>query len=478
MSQGEREKGLEIKLVTFTEGDKEDPRNWSKGTKWLRTIVVAYTCFAVALGSSLVVMDMPDVAADLGISLDIVHLTISVFVFGFGIGPLFFAPLSEVYGRRPIIIVSMGLYFVFTFPSAFAKNAASLVVGRALAGLAASAPMTVIGGSIADMWDTKDRGLPMAIFSATVFMGPCLGPVIGGYLSAEGWRACYYLLLGVAGSAWAAASLLLPETYAVVLLRRRAEKLRKETGDQGFMTQQERFKKPVNEVIKTSLLRPLVLLFTEPIIFLFSLYLSLIYALLYLLFFAVPLVMEAQGFSLGSVGLSFIPILIGMMLTFGTILPWQAQYYNKVTEDCEAKGVPVPPEARLPSMLVGSVLLPIGFLIFAFTSYGPDRVFWIGPMFGTGIFGYAMISIYVGANSYIVDSFPPLAASAMAAKTLLSRVCGGAIPMFVDRMYHSKLGYVWASFVLAMISLLMMPIPFAFFKWGAKIRGMSKRSAE
>lgn len=120
-----------------------------------------------------------------------------------------------------------------------------------------------------------------------------------------------------------------------------------------------------------------------------------------------------------------------------------------------------------------------------------------------------MISIYVGANSYIVDAFPKYAASAMAAKTLMSRLCGGAIPMFVDRFYASKAGPVWASFVLAMISLvsrlfplalslatcigyflltlppllpsanqLMLPIPFAFHRYGAKIRAMSKRSSE
>lgn len=143
----------------------------------------------------------------------------------------------------------------------------------------------VIGGCLADIWDNSERGLPMSIFSATVFMGPCLGPVMAGYLSAEGWRSNYYLLLGISGSACVVAAAALPETYAVVLLRRRAIKLRKETGDQGYMTNQERFKKPLVEVMKESLIRPIDILITEPIVFLFSLYLALIYALLYLLFF-------------------------------------------------------------------------------------------------------------------------------------------------------------------------------------------------
>lgn len=264
----------------------------------------------------------------------------------------------------------------------------------------------VIGGCLADIWDNSERGLPMSIFSATVFMGPCLGPVMAGYLSAEGWRANYYLLLGISGSACVVAAVALPETYAVVLLRRRAVKLRKETGDQGYMTNQERFKKPLAEVMKESLIRPIDILVTEPIVFLFSLYLALIYALLYLLFFGEfnPLFevedvkltcpsmqpspsssarstdsLSVQSDWLSSPSCKFPLVLldfcparltfalrrsssIGMMLTFFTILPWQAKHYKVQSDECAKTGKSAPPEARLPSMMVGSIMLPIGFL--------------------------------------------------------------------------------------------------------------------
>lgn len=74
----------------------------------------------------------------------------------------------------------------------------------------------------------------------------------------------------MSGSACAVAAAILPETYAVVLLRRRAVKMRKETGDEGYMTSQERFKRPLAEVMKESLIRPVEILVTEPIVFLFS----------------------------------------------------------------------------------------------------------------------------------------------------------------------------------------------------------------
>lgn len=185
------------------------------------------------------------------------------------------------------------------------------------------------------MWEAADRGLPMAIFSGTVFIAPVLGPVVAGYLSEAGWRWNYvcllvtqdltphdkhillqYLLLIIVGLTWVLSTLMLPETYAVVLLRRRAQKLRKETGDPSYMTEEERFRMPLSEILRTALIRPMELFFTEPIILFitvsvnvlhatlvltkmfFQLYLCLLYALLYTFFFAFPIVFGESTFRL------------------------------------------------------------------------------------------------------------------------------------------------------------------------------------
>lgn len=208
----------------------------------------------------------------------------------------------------------------------------------------------------------------------------------------------------------------------------------------------------------------------------FQLYLSLIYSILYIFFFAFPIVFgELYNFSLGSIGLSFLSILIGMLASFFTILPYQKKLYLRATAEADAAGHEVPPEARLPVMMVGSIALPIGLFIFAWTSY--PHVFWIGPMFGGGIFGWAMISIYVGANSYVIDAFTTYAASAMAAKTFMSRVAGASVPMFVDQYYQSAIGINWASAVIGFTALIMVPIPFIFYKYGSRIRAASKKAS-
>lgn len=89
-------------LVTFTPDDPENPKNWSKAFKWYCTMVVALTCFVVAFASAVVTANIPGVAEEFHVSEEVALLSISLFVVGFGVGPMVFAPLSEVYGRRII----------------------------------------------------------------------------------------------------------------------------------------------------------------------------------------------------------------------------------------------------------------------------------------------------------------------------------------------------------------------------------------
>lgn len=92
----------QYKLVTFVPNDPENPKNWSKLFRWYCTLVVALTCFVVAFCSSVITADIAGVVKEFNVSEEVALLSISVFVVGFGIGPMAFAPLSEIYGRRII----------------------------------------------------------------------------------------------------------------------------------------------------------------------------------------------------------------------------------------------------------------------------------------------------------------------------------------------------------------------------------------
>jgi hypothetical protein len=130
-------------LVTFTVGDPENPKNWSKLFKWWCTMVVSFTCFKVAFNSAVVTADIRGPAEEFGVSEEVSLLAITMFVIGIGIGPMAFAPMSEILGRRIIYGTTLFVAVMFIIPCAVSKNAATLVICRLIDGIAFSAPMTL-----------------------------------------------------------------------------------------------------------------------------------------------------------------------------------------------------------------------------------------------------------------------------------------------------------------------------------------------
>jgi multidrug resistance protein len=187
-----------------------------------------------------------------------------------------FAPFSEIWGRRPVYGVTLFFAVVFTIPGAVAKNIGTLLVTRFIAGVAFSAPMSLVGGTLADLWKNEERGVPMAAFSAAPFIGPGVGPLVGGFLGdAAGWRWLYWIQLILSAIVW----ILITFTN---LLAARAKKMRKETGDDKYVTEQDLDLRPFSQRMGLFLLRPFQLLFRELIVFFISLYMSVLYGLLYM----------------------------------------------------------------------------------------------------------------------------------------------------------------------------------------------------
>ncbi|RDW76923.1 major facilitator superfamily protein-4 [Coleophoma cylindrospora] len=440
-------------LVTFKINDPENPKNWSKGKKWYCTLVVAFTCFVVAFNSGIVTSDLTGVSKTFNVSDEVSLLTITLFVVGFGVGPLCFAPLSEMYGRQPVYISTLFLAVVFIIPGARAGNIGTLLVTRCIDGIAFSAPMVLVGGTLSDIWRAEERGVPMAAFSAAPFMGPVIGPLVGGFLSdAKGWRWLYWMQLILSGTVWLLITLTLPETYAPALLSRRARKLRKSTGNSRLITEAELNPRPLGDKLRLILLRPMQLLVLEPIVLLMSLYMAVLYGLLYMFFVAYPIVFqEGKGYNAGITGLMFIPIALGVLVA-AACSPMVNKHYLKLSQ---RYGKNPPAELRLIPMMYSCWLVPIG------------------PCFAGFPVGLGFILIYNSANNYIVDSYQNQAASALAAKTFLRSLWGAGVVLFTTQMYH-RLGYEWAGSLLAFISLACCAIPFAFYFYGARIRKLSR----
>ena len=148
------------------------------------------------LASSMFAPGIPDVMSEFkSTNTQLASFVVSVYVLGYAFGPLIIAPLSELYGRLPVYHVCNVMFVMFTVACAVASNLNMLIGFRFLEGTFGSAPLTIGGGTIADMIPQEKRGGVMAIWAMGPLMGPVIGPVIGGYLSqAKGWRWVFWLI--------------------------------------------------------------------------------------------------------------------------------------------------------------------------------------------------------------------------------------------------------------------------------------------
>ncbi|KAH8698589.1 major facilitator superfamily domain-containing protein [Talaromyces proteolyticus] len=281
------------------------------------------------------------------------------------------------------------------------------------------------------------------------------------------------LLAAFAGLLWIVGTLLIPETYAPVLLRQRASKLSKMTG-KVYITRMDadRGKVSIGNAFKTSLSRPWILLLKEPIVFLLSIYMAIIYGTLYMLFGAFPIVYEiGRGWSQGISGLAFLGIMVGMLIAVVYNF-WDNGRYLRVAEKHDGFA---PPEARLPPTLIGSIALPIGLFWFAWTNY--PSIHWLASIAAGVPFGFGMVLVFLSVMSYLIDAYTIFAASVLAANSVLRSLFGAAFPLFTTYMYNN-LGIHWASSIPAFLALACVPFPFFFYKYGHAIRDRCKYAGE
>lgn len=452
-----------VEFVTFTIGDPENPHNWSRLFRWYITLVASMLVVCIAFGSSIVTGGLGLIEEKYNVSLEVAILTCSIMVCGFAVGPLIWSPLSEIIGRRPVYIISLALYVIFNIPCALAPNIGGLLVCRFLCGVFSSSGLALAGGTIADIWAIEDRGLAIAYFAAAPYCGPVIGPIVCGWINVGSHRLDLFFWVNMAFAGVVMIVLgLIPETYAPTILKRRAARLRKETGDVSIITEQEKVKLTFRDILRTSLIRPITMILTEPVLDLMCMYIVLIYAMLYAFFFAYPVIFgKLYHYNDGQIGLMFIPILIGAGFAL-MATPQIEKHFKKV---CSVRSPT--PEDRLLGAMIGAPFIPVSLFILGATSY--PHIIWVGPASSGIAFGFGMVLCYYSVNNYIIDSYQRYAASALAAKVFLRSFGGAAFPLFTTQMYD-RLGLQWASWLLAFIGLAMVLIPFSFYFFGARVR--------
>ncbi|KAK4052982.1 hypothetical protein OIO90_004106 [Microbotryomycetes sp. JL221] len=459
--------------VTWRENDPENPQNWSNKRKWLLTIFCGLLTVVVTFASSAPSSATMGIAQDFGVGQVPAVLTTSMFLLGYCLGPILWAPLSELFGRRPIFILSFFGFALFQIPCALAPNLGGLITCRFIAGTFAASPLTNCGGVIADIWDAVGRGPSMSLFSASVFLGPVVGPIIGGfvYQSYLGWRWIFWIICIWAFASFAAIVVLMPETYHPALLAKRAKKLRKQEPEKNrdLYADLEKADFSVKALVTRTLGRPFLMLGTEPILMLVTLYLSLVYGILYATFGVFPILFEQlRGFTPGQSGLTFIGVGIGTSIG-ALINVWVQRHYRHLVPKWH--GHP-PPEERLYGAMIAGPFLVVGIFWLGWTGNYPS-IHWAVPAASGIIIGISFTLVFISFLSYIIEVYLMYASSALAANTIVRSAFGAAFPLFISQMY-SGLGVNWASTLIALVCLLIAPSPVLFYFYGARIRGQSK----
>ncbi|KAG2150129.1 major facilitator superfamily domain-containing protein [Suillus cothurnatus] len=438
-------------LVSFDEDDPANPKNWSFAKKWYLTLAGGLLVLNATFSSSAPSALVPTFMEEFGISQEVGTLTVSLFVCGYCVGPLIWGPLSEQYGRRPIFIISFFIYMVMLpIGCALSQNITSILIFRFLGGTFAAAPLANSGALISDIWDAKGRGTALAVFTVAPFAGPGIGPV--------------------AGVCWLQIVFTIPETYTPVLLAKKAKEMRKRTGDERYHAAIESQNMTLSQRLESILARPFKVLFHEPMLIAITLYMSFVYGCIYLLFEAYPVVFtKGHNLNAGVSGLMFLPLPIGGILAVITYILFFNPDYERKAQECAPN--PVPPEFRLRVAMISAPFFAVSFFWFAWTSF-PSISIW-APMISGALLGWSICLIFLALFNYIIDAYLAVAASALAANTVVRSLFGAGFPLFANQMYD-RLGPEWASTLLGFIALIMMPIPFVLTRYGPILRFKSK----
>jgi multidrug resistance protein len=412
------------------------------------------------------------IADDFHVGTEVSTLGVSLLLFGFGVGPLLWAPLSEVYGRKTAVLIPYFISAIFALGTATAKDIQTVCITRFFAGFFGSAPITNTGGVLNDLYAPEKRGLAMVGYAMAVVGGPTLGPIVGGAVvqSYLRWRWTEYLTMIFMLSILVLDIIFIDESSEAILLLRKARRLRFETGNWALHAKHEEWDVSFRELVHKYLIRPFQLLM-NPICFLVALYASFVYGILYANLAAFPIVFEElRGWNTLVGALPFLAVLIGISIG-GAANVLNQQYYLKRFHQNGDRAVP---EARLPPMMFGSVFFASGLFIFAWTA-DPGNAPWIAPCIGAAFIGLGFFTIFQSALNYLVDTFTIYAASAVAANTFLRSCFAGAFPLFMTPMLHN-MGVGWGISVFAFVAVALIPIPYLFFVFGKRIRARGEWS--
>ncbi|KAF4981674.1 hypothetical protein FZEAL_2561 [Fusarium zealandicum] len=452
--------------------DPDNPRNFPVIGRILSIAVITSLAYVSAFGGAIYAPAQTAVMEEFHQNHLVGVLPLSLYNLGLAFGPLVGAPLSETYGRKAVFVATTPIFILFMVGAGFTKSITGLVVCRFFAGMFASPNINNASATILDLTASRYRGASLGIYYSLPSIGATTGPLVGGFVVRSlGWRWTQWVAILTTVALYIPV-LFTKETYKKVVLRRRAIRM----GLSDTSSQQTSVSKTVRHFFTVLILRPLHMLFTEPIVTLVSLYNGFIFGLLYTFVTSVPWIFSHYyEFSETSGSLSYLGVTLGTLLACVPFVLIDFCFYQKRLtrwQQTRDESDPLPPENRLISAMVGSFLLPASLLISGWTA--EYRIHWFVPVFFQGMSMMASLLVYAGVNLFTLDAYGPLYGASASGAMMLSRyTLSFAFPLFALRFFQA-LGAGWATTILACCTLLMAPIPWCFWVFGERLRKRSR----
>lgn len=465
----------------------------------------------------------------------VVVVGITTFCIGFGIAPMALAPLSEAWGRYPILVVSGFVFLVFQAVCSVMVDAPGIIVSRLFVGIGASVFSAILGGVIADLWQKEERNTPMALFSGAVLFGSGAGPLVssamGEYIKDRTlyWKWTFWHQVIVDAVLLLSLIFFFNETRGSVVLSRKARCLNKwyesleavgvygvwvhqsdlehnakipvtSTPNAGvvsssdtlrassashrlhrirWVVKSDELRPTLLDLVTTSVKRPFVMLFTEPVVFCFSLWAAFAWGILYIAIAFVPF-LYSDNYSMSSrvyialMVASIVAAAAGIMMDWLLLLPqWRSagphndsKFWAFIRHRFPAEA----PESRLYFACFTTLLLPAGIFI-AFVV--PDSWRPYGQAIGIGFGTWGIYSVYLATFNYLADSYHIYASSALAAQSLARNLMGGIFPI-ISMPLFGNLGLNNAGYILGSVASLLTVTPWVLMFFGSRIRAKSK----
>lgn len=468
----------------LTQEDCMDELGYAFSTKkkwWILTIIFLVQT-SMNFNTSLYSNGIVGISEEFSVSEQTARAGAALFLVTYAFGCELWAPWSEEFGRKRVLQLSLFLTNIWAIPVALAPNFATILVARSLGGLS-TAGGSVTLGMIADLYDSDSQQYAVAFVVFSSVFGSVLGPIVGGFVEilppSQAWRWCTWIQLIFGGTLQLVHLFTVPETRTTIMMDKIAKKRRANGVDPNIYGPGEmvpfRQRFSTRELLATWM-RAFKMLVTEPIVMWLSLLSGFSDAIVFIQIQSLNLVYKQWGFNSWEIGLAFIPIAIGYVIAWILFIP--AFKRDKRRRAANPHDEHTQFEARLYPLLWLAPCLPIGLIIFAWTSLGPP-IHWIGTTFGTALVGIANYSIYLATIDYMVCAYGPYSASATGGNGLARDLLAGvltpaAIPFYtsIDKKHGRELQ--WPSTILGILAIFLVAAAFFVYFRGPTFRKQSK----